>query len=46
VKELGIKIPSTLRHIPIDFEHETLTGGLAAGCVNCNAKAFFSSCLA
>jgi methyltransferase (TIGR00027 family) len=42
VKELGIKSPRTLRHIPIDFEHETLTRGLAAGGVNCNAKAFFS----
>ena len=42
VKELGIKSPRTLRHIPIDFEHETLTSGLAAGGVNRNAKAFFS----
>jgi hypothetical protein len=42
LKELGIKSPRTLHHIPIDFEHETLTSGLAAGGVNCNVKAFFS----
>jgi methyltransferase (TIGR00027 family) len=42
VKELGIKSPRTLRHIPIDFEHETLISGLTAGGVNRNAKAFFS----
>ena len=42
VKELGIKSPETLHHIPIDFEYETLIGGLAAGGVNRKAKAFFS----
>jgi methyltransferase (TIGR00027 family) len=42
VRELGIKSPRALHHIPIDFEHETLISGLAAGGVNRNAKAFFS----
>src|SRR3982074_710641 len=41
VKELGIKSPRTLRHIPIDFEHETLTRGLAPGGGNGNSNAFF-----
>jgi len=42
LRELGIKSPPTLRHVPIDFEQATLISGLAAGGVNRNAKAFFS----
>jgi len=42
VAELGIEPPSTLRYVPVDFEHETLTEGLAAGGVDGDAKAFFS----
>jgi methyltransferase (TIGR00027 family) len=42
LRELGIKSPPTLRHVPINFEQATLISGLAAGGVNRNAKAFFS----
>jgi methyltransferase (TIGR00027 family) len=42
MRELGIKSPPTLRHVPINFEQATLISGLAAGGVNRNAKAFFS----
>jgi methyltransferase (TIGR00027 family) len=42
LRELGIKSPPTLRHVPLDFEEATLISGLAAGGVNRNAKAFFS----
>ena len=42
LRELGIKSPPTLRHVPLDFEQATLISGLAAGGVNRNAKAFFS----
>jgi methyltransferase (TIGR00027 family) len=40
--ELGIDAPPTLRYVPVDFEHETLADGLAAGGVDRNARAFFS----
>lgn len=42
IKELGIKIPGRLRYVPIDFERETLTEGLAAAEVNIHAATFFS----
>lgn len=42
VAELGIEAPPTLRYVPVDFEHQTLTDGLAAGGVDGDAKAFFS----
>jgi methyltransferase (TIGR00027 family) len=42
VEELGIKIPARLHYVPIDFERETLTEGLAAAGINFNAAIFFS----
>ena len=42
VEELGIKIPARLHYVPIDFDRETLTEGLAAGGVDHKAAAFFS----
>ncbi len=42
VEELGIKIPARLHYVPINFERETLTEGLAAGGINFNAAIFFS----
>jgi methyltransferase (TIGR00027 family) len=42
VEELGIKIPARLHYVPIDFERETLTEGLAARGVNLRAATFFS----
>ena len=42
IEELGIKPPARLRYVPIDFERETLTEGLAAGEVNLGAATFFS----
>ena len=43
VKELGIEIPARLHYVPIDFERETLTEGLAAGGINLlNVATFFS----
>jgi hypothetical protein len=42
IKELGIKIPTRLRYVPIDFERETLSEGLAAAELNLNAATFFS----
>jgi methyltransferase (TIGR00027 family) len=42
IKELGIKIPVRLHYVPIDFERETLTEGLAAGGINPNVATFFS----
>ena len=42
VAQLGIERPPTLHYVPLDFEHETLTDGLAAGGVDGKAKTFFS----
>jgi methyltransferase (TIGR00027 family) len=42
IEELGIKIPARLRYVPIDFERETLTEGLAAAEVNLHVATFFS----
>ena len=42
VEELGIKIPTRLHYVPIDFERQTLTEGLAAGGINSKASTFFS----
>jgi len=42
VKELSIQIPVRLHYVPIDFERETLTAGLAAGGINFKAATFFS----
>jgi methyltransferase (TIGR00027 family) len=42
IEELGIKIPARLRYVPIDFERETLTEGLAVAEVNLQAPTFFS----
>jgi methyltransferase (TIGR00027 family) len=42
VKELGIITPARLHYVPIDFELQTLTAGLAAGGINFNATTFFS----
>jgi len=42
IEDLGIKIPARLHYVPIDFERETLTAGLAAAGVNFNAPTFFS----
>jgi methyltransferase (TIGR00027 family) len=42
VAELGIAVPPRLHYVPIDFEHSTLSSGLAADGINRNTKAFFS----
>jgi methyltransferase (TIGR00027 family) len=42
VTELGIEAPARLRYVPIDFERETLTQGLAAGGFRTGERAFFS----
>jgi len=42
VAQLGIEPPPTLHYVPLDFEHESLAEGLAAGGMNCDAPAFFS----
>ena len=42
VAELGIEAPARLRHIPIDFERETLTQGLVAVGFRTGERAFFS----
>jgi methyltransferase (TIGR00027 family) len=42
VNELGIQPPPTLHCIPVNFERETLTQGLAEGGTDREAKAFFS----
>jgi len=42
VAELGIEAPARLRHVPIDFERETLAEGLAAGGLRPGERAFFS----
>ena len=42
VAELGIPVPATLHYIPVDFEKQTLTDGLAAGGVDRVAPIFFS----
>ena len=40
VAELGIPVPATLHYIPVDFEKQTLTDGLAAGGVDRVAPIF------
>jgi methyltransferase (TIGR00027 family) len=42
VAELGIEAPARLRHVPVDFERETLTGVLAAAGFRRGEGAFFS----
>jgi methyltransferase (TIGR00027 family) len=42
VDELGIKVPGRLHHVPVDFEHETLTRALSAAGVDLGAATFFS----
>jgi methyltransferase (TIGR00027 family) len=42
IEELAIKVPARLRYVPIDFERETLSEGLAAAEVNLDAATFFS----
>jgi methyltransferase (TIGR00027 family) len=42
VEQLGIQVPARLHYVPIDFERETLTAGLAAGGINFQAATFFS----
>src|SRR5580658_6201521 len=42
IEELGIKVPARLHYVPVDFERETLTEGLAAAEVNLGAVTFFS----
>jgi len=42
VAELGIRIPARLHYVPIDFERETLTAGLAAAGIDFTAATFFS----
>jgi methyltransferase (TIGR00027 family) len=40
--ELSLKVPATLHFVPVDFERETLTEGLAAGGLQPDSFAFFS----
>jgi methyltransferase (TIGR00027 family) len=42
VAELGIEVPANLHYVPIDFERETLTEGLAAGGLRVAERVFFS----
>jgi methyltransferase (TIGR00027 family) len=42
VMELEIPVPPTLHYIPVDFEVQTLTDGLAAGGLNRMSPTFFS----
>jgi methyltransferase (TIGR00027 family) len=42
VAELGIEAPAGLRHVPVDFERETLTQGLTAGGFRRGERSFFS----
>lgn len=42
VAELGIETPQRLHHVPVDFEQETLTQGLAAVGFRRRERAFFS----
>lgn len=40
--EAGVPLPPNLTFVPLDFEHQTLTGGLRSTGVDMNAPAFFS----
>jgi methyltransferase (TIGR00027 family) len=42
VAELEIPVPPTLHYVPVDFEVQTLTEGLAAGGLHGMAPTFFS----
>jgi methyltransferase (TIGR00027 family) len=42
IETLGIEVPARLHYVPVDFEQETLTGGLTAGGINLDAATFFS----
>jgi methyltransferase (TIGR00027 family) len=40
--EAGVTVPKSLRYVPVDFEHETLTHALAAADFDRERPAFFS----
>jgi methyltransferase (TIGR00027 family) len=42
VAELGIKTPTRLHYVPIDFERETLTAGLTMAGIDFTDRTFFS----